>query len=197
MGKAVCCQSGTRDAPRPLHRTASSQPFLCTPVQDSSVVMLAILLVFAIAHSGLAFLRPYGARPARSLPAHAMPRPTRKDRGAASGLPPQAARGWRRRAAANLHRPGRAGSPSLALFLMRPALPAAAAASLAELETPCRAPFGPALPCAPLAAAAGEELIGARAYRVIFALVSLPLAIAAVVYFIDHRYDGVPLWNVR
>ncbi|KAL4423637.1 hypothetical protein ABPG77_009224 [Micractinium sp. CCAP 211/92] len=70
--------------------------------EDSSVVMLAILLVFAIAHSGLAFLRPYG-----------------------------------------------------------------------------------------------EELIGARAYRVIFALVSLPLAIAAVVYFIDHRYDGVPLWNVR
>jgi len=29
--------------------------------EDSSVVMLAILLVFAIAHSGLAFLRPYGA----------------------------------------------------------------------------------------------------------------------------------------
>jgi hypothetical protein len=69
---------------------------------DSSVVMLTILLVFALAHSGLAFLRPYG-----------------------------------------------------------------------------------------------EELIGARAYRVVFALVSLPLAIAAVVYFIDHRYDGVPLWNLR
>mgnify|MGYP001810717843 CR=1 FL=1 len=30
---------------------------------DSSVVMLEILLVFAIAHSGLAFLRPYGAPP--------------------------------------------------------------------------------------------------------------------------------------
>jgi hypothetical protein len=43
----------------------------------------------------------------------------------------------------------------------------------------------------------GEELIGARAYRVIFALVSLPLATAAVVYFINHRYDGVPLWNLR
>ncbi|KAG7668936.1 hypothetical protein Ndes2437B_g06671 [Nannochloris sp. 'desiccata'] len=43
----------------------------------------------------------------------------------------------------------------------------------------------------------GEELIGARAYRVIFALVSLPLAMAAVVYFINHRYDGVPLWNLR
>ena len=28
---------------------------------DSSVVMLAILAVFALAHSGLAFLRPYGA----------------------------------------------------------------------------------------------------------------------------------------
>lgn len=70
--------------------------------QDSSVVMIAILAVFALAHSGLAFLRPYG-----------------------------------------------------------------------------------------------EQAIGARAYRVVFALVSLPLAIAAVVYFIDHRYDGVPLWNVR
>jgi hypothetical protein len=30
---------------------------------DSSVVMLAILLVFAVAHSGLAFLRPYGETP--------------------------------------------------------------------------------------------------------------------------------------
>lgn len=44
---------------------------------------------------------------------------------------------------------------------------------------------------------AGEAAVGARAYRVLFALVSLPLAIAAVVYFIDHRYDGLPLWNVR
>ncbi|GIL43940.1 hypothetical protein Vafri_1525 [Volvox africanus] len=43
----------------------------------------------------------------------------------------------------------------------------------------------------------GEEVIGARAYRVIFALVSLPLAIVAIVYFINHRYDGVPLWDVR
>lgn len=52
-------------------------------------------------------------------------------------------------------------------------------------------------PPIPPAAPAGEELVGARAYRVMFALVSLPLAIAAVVYFIDHRYDGVALWNVR
>lgn len=33
----------------------------------------------------------------------------------------------------------------------------------------------------------GEKLIGARAYRVMFALVSLPLATVALVYFINHR----------
>ena len=44
---------------------------------------------------------------------------------------------------------------------------------------------------------AGEELIGARAYRVIFALISLPLAALALVYFINHRYSGTPLWNLR
>lgn len=48
-------------------------------------------------------------------------------------------------------------------------------------------------PCRP----AGEAVIGARAYRVVFALVSLPLAVAAVVYFINHRYDGAALWNFR
>ena len=31
----------------------------------------------------------------------------------------------------------------------------------------------------------------------IFALVSLPLAALALVYFINHRYSGTPLWNVR
>jgi len=43
----------------------------------------------------------------------------------------------------------------------------------------------------------GEEVIGARAYRVVFALASLPLAVAAVVFFINHRYDGIALWNIR
>lgn len=43
----------------------------------------------------------------------------------------------------------------------------------------------------------GEKLIGARAYRVIFALVSLPLALVALVYFINHRYSGTPLWDLR
>jgi zeta-carotene isomerase len=42
-----------------------------------------------------------------------------------------------------------------------------------------------------------EDKIGARAFRVIFALVSLPLAISAVVYFINHRYSGTPLWDLR
>ena len=40
-------------------------------------------------------------------------------------------------------------------------------------------------------------MVGARAYRVLFAALSLPLATVAVVYFINHRYDGVPLWNLR
>lgn len=44
---------------------------------------------------------------------------------------------------------------------------------------------------------AGEKLIGARAWRVIFAGVSLPLAIVPIVYFINHRYSGLALWNIR
>jgi uncharacterized membrane protein len=42
-----------------------------------------------------------------------------------------------------------------------------------------------------------EKLIGARLYRVLFALVSLPLAIILVVYFFNHRYDGIQLWQVQ
>jgi len=43
----------------------------------------------------------------------------------------------------------------------------------------------------------GEAKIGARWYRIGFALVSLPLAIALVVYFIIHRYDGAILWQLQ
>jgi uncharacterized membrane protein len=43
----------------------------------------------------------------------------------------------------------------------------------------------------------GEKLIGARLYRVLFALVSLPLAVILIVYFFNHRYDGVQLWQVQ
>lgn len=41
----------------------------------------------------------------------------------------------------------------------------------------------------------GEKLLGARLYRVGFALVSLPLASSLIIYFINHRYDGLQLWN--
>ncbi|NEQ70483.1 MAG: hypothetical protein F6K21_34325 [Symploca sp. SIO2D2] len=43
----------------------------------------------------------------------------------------------------------------------------------------------------------GEKYIGARLYRVLFALVSLPLAVVLIIYFINHRYDGWQLWQVK
>ncbi len=43
----------------------------------------------------------------------------------------------------------------------------------------------------------GEQLIGARFYRVLFALVSLPLAVVLIIYFFNHRYDGLQLWQVQ
>lgn len=43
----------------------------------------------------------------------------------------------------------------------------------------------------------GEKLIGERAFRVLFAGISLPLAVTTVVYFINHRYDGTQLWQVQ
>ncbi len=43
----------------------------------------------------------------------------------------------------------------------------------------------------------GEERIGARFYRVIFALVSIPFATILIIYFFNHRYDGWQLWQVQ
>jgi uncharacterized membrane protein len=43
----------------------------------------------------------------------------------------------------------------------------------------------------------GEKKIGARLYRVCFALVSLPLATVLIIYFFNHRYDGAQLWQVQ
>ncbi|XP_074565413.1 15-cis-zeta-carotene isomerase, chloroplastic [Curcuma longa] len=43
----------------------------------------------------------------------------------------------------------------------------------------------------------GEKLIGERAFRVIFAGISLPLAVSTIVYFINHRYDGTQLWQLQ
>ena len=54
----------------------------------------------------------------------------------------------------------------------------------------------PPIPSTP-ATSPGKQLIGTRAYRVLFALGSLPLAVVAIVYFINHRYDGVALWDLR
>ncbi|HHP7232679.1 MAG TPA: NnrU family protein [Xenococcaceae cyanobacterium] len=43
----------------------------------------------------------------------------------------------------------------------------------------------------------GETKIGARLYRVLFALVSIPLATVLMIYFFNHRYDGLQLWQVQ
>jgi uncharacterized membrane protein len=43
----------------------------------------------------------------------------------------------------------------------------------------------------------GESIIGARLYRILFALVSIPLATILIIYFFNHRYDGLILWQVQ
>jgi uncharacterized membrane protein len=43
----------------------------------------------------------------------------------------------------------------------------------------------------------GEQWLGARGYRLLFAAVSIPLALLLIVYFINHRYDGVQLWQLQ
>ncbi|PZD73558.1 hypothetical protein C1752_02147 [Acaryochloris thomasi RCC1774] len=42
-----------------------------------------------------------------------------------------------------------------------------------------------------------EKQIGARGYRVIFALTSISLALVLITYFLNHRYDGVQLWHAQ
>lgn len=42
-----------------------------------------------------------------------------------------------------------------------------------------------------------EKIIGGRAWRVIFASASLPLAWTWILYFVSHRYDGMELWDVH
>lgn len=43
----------------------------------------------------------------------------------------------------------------------------------------------------------GEKKIGPRLYRVVFALASLSLATVLIVYFFNHRYDGLQLWQLQ
>lgn len=42
-----------------------------------------------------------------------------------------------------------------------------------------------------------EKIMGPRLYRVLFALVSIPFATTLIIYFINHRYDGLHLWNLQ
>jgi len=42
-----------------------------------------------------------------------------------------------------------------------------------------------------------ESVVGARAWRLIFAAISIPSAVLVIGYFIPHRYDGIRLWNVQ
>lgn len=42
-----------------------------------------------------------------------------------------------------------------------------------------------------------EKYIGPRLYRIFFALVSIPFATTLIIYFINHRYDGLQLWNFQ
>lgn len=39
--------------------------------------------------------------------------------------------------------------------------------------------------------------IGERLYRVVFALTSLPSAVALITFFVMHRYDGALLWSLK
>ncbi|MBE9028977.1 hypothetical protein IQ266_04265 [filamentous cyanobacterium LEGE 11480] len=42
-----------------------------------------------------------------------------------------------------------------------------------------------------------ETKIGARPFRIIFALASLSLAVPMIIYFFNHRYDGAQLWDLQ
>lgn len=41
-----------------------------------------------------------------------------------------------------------------------------------------------------------EEFVGARAWRVLFAVVSLPLSLSCISYFVNHAHEGTQLWDL-
>ncbi len=45
--------------------------------------------------------------------------------------------------------------------------------------------------------AEAEKIIGARAWRLIFAFASIPSAFVLIGFFISHRYDGIRFWNFQ
>ena len=42
-----------------------------------------------------------------------------------------------------------------------------------------------------------ENIVGPRAWRLIFAALSIPSASVLIGYFVVHRYDGIRLWNLQ
>ena len=42
-----------------------------------------------------------------------------------------------------------------------------------------------------------EAKIGARAWRLVFAALSIPSAVVVIAYFLAHRYDGIRIWNLQ
>lgn len=42
-----------------------------------------------------------------------------------------------------------------------------------------------------------EDRVGARLYRIFFALVSITLAVPMFIYYFNHRYDGWRLWDLQ
>ncbi len=42
-----------------------------------------------------------------------------------------------------------------------------------------------------------ESFIGPRAWRLVFASASIPMASVLILYFLSHRYDGFRLWNIQ
>jgi uncharacterized membrane protein len=43
----------------------------------------------------------------------------------------------------------------------------------------------------------GVARIGERAWRLLFAALSIPSAVVVIAYFLQHRYDGLRLWNLQ
>ncbi len=42
-----------------------------------------------------------------------------------------------------------------------------------------------------------EKIVGARAWRIVFASLSIPFAVILIGYFLAHRYDGVRIFNLQ
>jgi NnrU protein len=130
---------------------------------EPQYAMVGILAAFAAVHSGLAYLRPWGAPPIIILFCLA---------------------------SAPLQSSCAAASPTIGPRVHWHLPPHPHRAHMLPSSAPPRQCESPGV-------LAGESVIGARAWRVLFAGISLPLATVALFYFINHRYDGAMLWDIR